>query len=202
MHRHFWPYVSPRMSPMNGNDWICTYTGKKFFPLEPWASDVNILDIAHALSNTCRFTGHVRDFYSVAQHSVVVSMLCPENPMYGLLHDASEAYLCDVATPVKHSPAFAAYRDAEYGLQRIILMKYQIYDDEMPAEVKAADIFAGYIEGNALMPRAKGAFWMAEHGFDEYVVQSLVENFSPWAPIHAEREFLERFDKLAGGVQF
>ena len=80
--------------------WIQTYTGKKFFPMNPKTEDLDIIDIAHALSMKCRFVGHTKQFYSVAQHSVIVSWNC-SNPHLGLLHDAAEAYLPDVPAPIK-----------------------------------------------------------------------------------------------------
>ena len=81
---------------------ILTYTGKWFYPLEPRPEDVDIRDIAHALSLICRFTGHVTYHYSVATHSIAVSELCkPHLALYGLLHDAGEAYLTDIAHPIK-----------------------------------------------------------------------------------------------------
>lgn len=87
--------------------WIRTFTGKRFYPLKPTIEDIDILDIAHALSNQCRFSGHSKWHYSVGQHSVYVSQVVrslggsPTDIMWGLLHDASEAYLVDLPTPVK-----------------------------------------------------------------------------------------------------
>ena len=73
--------------------WLQTYTGKKFYPFDPREEEVDILDIAHALSQLCRFGGHTKEFYSVAEHCVLVSMCCPsEVKLLGLLHDAAEAY--------------------------------------------------------------------------------------------------------------
>lgn len=82
--------------------WIQTYTGKSFYPLDPRVHDVDIVDIAHALSMLCRFNGHCRVFYSVAEHSIKVSKMVPnEDALWGLLHDAHEAYLGDITRPVK-----------------------------------------------------------------------------------------------------
>lgn len=82
--------------------WIQTLSGKQFWPLDPRAEDVCIEDIAHSLSLKCRFTGHVRKFYSVADHCIRVSYAVrPAFALPALLHDAAEAYLCDVAAPIK-----------------------------------------------------------------------------------------------------
>ncbi len=85
-------------------DYIATYTGKQFYPLDPRPEDVCLEDIAHSLSNLCRFTGHTDTdrFYSVAQHSVICStIVAPEAALLALLHDAAEAYLGDISRPLK-----------------------------------------------------------------------------------------------------
>ena len=104
--------------------YITTVTGKHFYPLEPIPQDIDIRDIAHALSLICRANGHFKHFYSVAQHSIAcageaAARGCSLEVTLGcLLHDASEAYLCDVTRPVKkHMPQ---YLQAEEKLQRVI----------------------------------------------------------------------------------
>lgn len=105
-------------------DWCQTFTGRQFWPMDPRPEDVCLEDIAHALSLQCRFAGHCREFYSVAEHSVRVSRavesvlpdeMAPEPRrlmlLAALLHDASEAYLVDVPRPVK--PYLVGYREAE-----------------------------------------------------------------------------------------
>lgn len=86
----------------DGKCWVETFSGALFSPQEP---EFTIPDISHALSMNCRFNGHVSQFQSVAEHSVVVSILMEEftggDPMEGLLHDALEAYLTDVPAPIK-----------------------------------------------------------------------------------------------------
>jgi hypothetical protein len=84
-----------------------TYSGKHFHLLDPTPDEVDRLDIAHALSNVCRFTGHTKDFYSVATHSILCAEQARKDGMSArmqlliLLHDASEAYLTDVNRPLK-----------------------------------------------------------------------------------------------------
>ncbi|MEM9221073.1 MAG: metal-dependent phosphohydrolase [Pseudomonadota bacterium] len=88
--------------PVDRGPWIQTHTGVAFHILDPQPEDIAIEDIAHALSNTCRFVGHTNKFYSVAQHSVIISDHLPQHlKLAGLLHDASEAYLNDFARPFK-----------------------------------------------------------------------------------------------------
>lgn len=100
-----------------GGSWITTYTGKKFHFLDPQPEEIDIEDIAHALSLTCRFGGQCREFYSVAEHSVRVADIVPEElkPL-ALLHDASEAYMPDLPRPIKYSlPDFIS-------MERVILI--------------------------------------------------------------------------------
>lgn len=87
---------------MPAPNYIYTCSGKKFSLVDPQPEDVALADIAHALSHICRYTGHTNEFYSVAEHSVLVSQKCePEWAREGLMHDAAEAYIGDIATPVK-----------------------------------------------------------------------------------------------------
>lgn len=105
--------------------WIQTATERVFNFLQPDVNDVCIRDIAHALSNICRFTGHVGEFYSVAQHSVLVSYLV--NPIYAreaLMHDASEAYLGDVNSPLKHQ--LPEYQKIEAEVMRAVEKKFEL----------------------------------------------------------------------------
>src|SRR5208282_6622849 len=98
----------------NDRAWIRTFSGGRFYVLEPRVEDVRIEDIAHALSMQCRFTGHVREFYSVAEHSVWVSRYSHrEDALWGLLHDASESYIGDMSTPLKLQPEMSRFRTTE-----------------------------------------------------------------------------------------
>lgn len=92
---------------------IITRSGVRFDVLNPRPEDVRLDDIAHSLSHLCRFVGHTDRFYSVAEHSVLVSQLCDdEAAVFGLLHDAAEAYVGDLASPVKRQvPGFAAMEE-------------------------------------------------------------------------------------------
>jgi hypothetical protein len=85
---------------MNGN-WVLTFTGKAFPLINIDPEKIDIQDIAHSLSNQCRWNGHCRQFYSVAEHCIEMSLMEGINPLVGLLHDAAEAYIGDIVSPLK-----------------------------------------------------------------------------------------------------
>ncbi len=129
---------------------IITASGRKVDLLDPKPDDIDIKDIAHHLSQINRFTGAALYPVSVAAHSILVSELCsPENRLQGLLHDATEAYLGDVSTPLKE--LLPEYRRIES------LIRYAIADafcikPEIPEEVKMADRAAFFLEWDHAMP--------------------------------------------------
>jgi len=169
-------------------DWIETFTGRKFWPLDPRPEEIVIEDIAHSLANQCRFAGHVREFYSVAQHSVLVSeLVSPPDKLWGLLHDASEAYLVDFPRPVKHDPKFGGpYRRMEAQLMGAICLRFQL-PHKMPASVRVADDRAVVNEARALM-HSRGDIWSWGHD-----IQGLEGDIDCLAPHDAERAFLSKF---------
>lgn len=113
--------------------WLQTFTGRRVDLFAPLPEQIDIEDIAHALAHECRYAGHVREFYSVAQHSVIVSDLCEtEDALWGLLHDASEAYLGDVVKPLKVTGAFAEYRKLEARMQAAICCRFGLPMEEPP----------------------------------------------------------------------
>jgi uncharacterized protein len=120
--------------------WITTSTGRHWYPKDPEGSEYCIEDIAHALSMLCRFNGHCSRFYSVSEHSVWVSRLVTQagHGLWGLLHDASEAYLVDIPRPVKYLPEMAGYRELEGRTMWAILTSFGLHKDE-PTAVKEAD---------------------------------------------------------------
>lgn len=176
----------------------------KFFPLQPKAEDIHIVDIAHALSNICRFTGHVKNFYSVAEHCVRVSWRASEVILgygeelttlsaawiagaQGLLHDASEAYLADIASPVKHQEAFAPYRAAEDVLQKLIFKTFALPENMAP-EVKQADLDLLWTEARDLLTPLHPDWPIGEPLVNQTIVG--------WTPRQAEKLFLQRFEEF------
>ncbi len=117
---------------------ITTLSGKFFDILKPEDYDYDIEEIATALSNLCRYTGHVTRFYSVAEHSVLVSRIVPERlAMAGLLHDASEAYLGDVSSPLKQ--LLPEYKRIEERVQQAIAASFNLGNDLHHPAIHEAD---------------------------------------------------------------
>ncbi len=174
---------------------IQTSRGEKFHPLDPQQQEINIIDIAHALSMQCRFTGHTQSFYSVSQHSVYVSRYCdPEDAMWGLLHDASEAYIADVSRPVKHLAEMEAYRKTEANLMLAICRKFGLSERE-PWSVKEADNFLVEVEARDLMS-PEGMKWK----WSEAAIRGRELKISrTWLPEEAKERFLLRFNELSLG---
>ena len=132
-------------------------SGTHFPFLQPSAESVVAEDIAYALANTCRFNGHI-PFYSVAEHSVAVAVrLPPHLQLAGLLHDAAEAYLSDIPSPIKqYLPDYCAMEDK---IQAVIFARYNIVlSEDDKKEIKAADKDATSTEAFYLLP-SKGKAW-------------------------------------------
>lgn len=169
-------------------DWMQTYTGRAFWPLAPCAEDVDPADIAHALALLCRYGGHVNRFYSVAEHCVLMSQaVAPENALWALLHDATEAYMGDMVRPIKR--AMPAYATAEDRLMAVICDRFGLGYD-CPAEVKAADNRILRDERDALMAPAPLPWSAIEQ------VPALGVEIEGWPPAEAERRYLARLHEL------
>lgn len=167
---------------------ILTAGGSYFNFQEPENSRIVIEDIAHALANVCRFTGHCREFYSVAQHSLWVSTVCaPQDALHGLLHDAAEAYIGDVSSPLK--ALLPDYKGIEKRVEAAVLAKFGL-PAGMPHSVKHADLVLLATEQRDFLP---------EHD-DEWIVLRGVEplqvRLQGMSPEYAERAFMRRFQLL------
>ena len=126
-------------------EWMQTISGRRVYPARLRVEDIDIEDIAHALSGMCRFAGHCKHFYGVAQHSVLVAeyVMARKRPLnearWALLHDASEAYLGDITWPLKRHPAMRGYRDLERDAMSVIATCFGLEGPEPPI-VKEADL--------------------------------------------------------------
>lgn len=133
----------------NGDGVFSTRSGKLIDIMNPTADMIDLEDIASALSHVCRFGGQVNQFYSVAQHSVLVSYLCDAKyAMHGLLHDASEAYIGDVIKPLKNILG-DVYEDIETKFTYAIFDKFNL-DPSGLKNVEKADKLALQIEHDYL----------------------------------------------------
>jgi hypothetical protein len=181
--------VTSRPRLTEDNSWIQTFLGNPFWPLDPRPEDVDILDIAHALSMQCRYSGHVHTFYSVAEHSVHISRaVSPENALWGLLHDADEVYMMDMPKPLK--PRFPEYKQMAKNLMGCITQAFGMPEDE-PAEVKEMDTRILFNEREALLNKS-----VREWGLTGDPIPNLT--IRCWQPAIAEIAFLERFAELTG----
>lgn len=168
--------------------WIQTFTGKKFYPLDPRIEDICIEDMAHALSMLCRFTGHSSVFYGVAQHCVFVSYLCNDaDAKHALLHDASEAYISDLNSVLKRFPELEGYRKIEKIIQSLIYRKFGLSEIEPPS-VKKADLMMLGIEAKCLLNSI--------HPDWKFPVNPPPFQITALPPNEAEKLFLDRCEEL------
>ena len=174
------------------NGWMRTFTGKHFRPLQPKAADVNIDDIAHALSHICRFGGHTPAFYSVAQHCVEVSWLAPESlALVGLMHDAPEAYVGDLILPIKRQ--LPVWEHIETPVWCAICGKFNMLPESI-AHIKPADTVALLMEVRDLF----GSEALADMPKEYENIELPARGLEPWSPRRARSEFLYRFSNLTG----
>jgi len=171
-------------------DYIGTFTNKKFHFLNPSVEEVCIDDIAQALSMNCRYSGHVKEFYSVAEHSVLIADLVykltgdQQQAFDALLHDASEAYLTGVPRPIK--PHLTGYMTIEAKAEEVIQQAFGCRP--MNDLIKEIDTHICGTEAKQLFR----------------VVPSWCDDFEPvdievrcWSPERARAEFLDRFNLFA-----
>jgi hypothetical protein len=179
---------------MSMKPYIELQSGKNFYFLEPKESDFEIEDIAHALSLTCRFTGQCSRFYSVAEHSLRVSQLLHGTGLEldGLLHDAGEAYLPDVASPIKQY--LPDYIKMEDRITATIFKKFGLEFPFHPA-VKHCDRVMLSTEAHYLLP-SQGKTWDMWGWPDKRPPVDAGIKPSCVTPEVAKYLFIERFKEL------
>lgn len=149
-------------------NWVETRSGKRVSVQNPQPDQFDIKDIAYALSNTCRFNGHCAGFYSVAEHSVAVALRLPRNlRLAGLLHDATEAYLGDIPSPIKQF--LPDYKVIEERFETALEKAFGLDDFPDRAAVKEADIDALFTEAHFLIP-SQGKDWAYFQGPKKFEV--------------------------------
>lgn len=182
------------LQPIDGTEpYLSAHSGLKVRLLNPQPDDISIQDIAWGLSRQNRFNGHTSHPYTVAQHCVFVSYLVPpELALQALLHDAAEAYLGDLPYPVKK--LCPDYQQIEDRLQRAIMRHFGV-PEELPPEIKRADLIALATEKRDLMPQAKDEQWEVLEGVTP---DPSSVNYCP--PSQARKLFRFRYAQLTSGA--
>jgi hypothetical protein len=188
--------------------WMQTYSGRRFYPLEPSAADVELVDVAHGLAMTCRYGGHSKRFYSVAEHCVLVSDIVEGDArragmpadfvraiaLEALLHDSAEAYIGDMVRPLKHQAEMAEFRRAEERIEECIRAAFKIQSTEQSRKViKIVDDRILVDEITALMPNPQ----MYLETDTLLGVEPIGVLICGWSPELAQHRFLERYRELA-----
>lgn len=180
-------------------DWIQTFTERQFWPLDPRPEHVVIEDIAHALSMTCRYGGHCKKFYSVAEHSVLVAQAVrtmggdTTEQFMALLHDAGEAYLCDLPRPVK--PWIEGFKAMEDRIEDVIAIAFGLETLRKTPRIAEADLRI-LVDETAAVMGTESMDWHRQIGKPLNVdVQGL-------NPAEAERWFLQAFSEIGAAAGF
>lgn len=186
---------------------IGAYRGRKFWPLDPRVEDVDMVGVAHALSQICRFNGHTNKFWSIAQHSILVAEILKSYMGYaddyrirllGLLHDASEAYISDLLRPFKQE--VNGYKEIEANVEKVILECCGIFNANETewGIVKRADNYALALEATELVEADEEwnvlNFW--EDGLTEFKKYVKVESMK-----HVETKFLIQAKSLMHNLE-
>ncbi len=175
-------------APLARGDWMQTYTGRAFYPLDPRPEEIHVDDIAHGLAMLCRYGGHCLRFYSVAEHCVHIATAAPDHlKLTALMHDASEAYLADIIRPIK--PSLNNYGVIEDRLMHVIAERFG-FDWPMPAEVKRLDNAILVDERDQAMAVPPQDWKLSE--------PTLGVQLQFWSPEKAEFEFKAAFLRFGG----
>ncbi len=178
-------------------DWMTTFTGRKFWPLDPRPEEIYIEDIAHALSLMCRFNGHCAFHYSVAQHSCYVAELVakrePKYALTALLHDAAEAYLADIIRPVKRF--LLGWQEIDSKVMHAIVARYNLARYPMPEVVAWADNVMLAVEHRDIIPSDH------EWSVDVFLPEATRQKILEMSPSLAEALFLQTFSRYETQLQ-
>lgn len=183
------------METRNG-DFIGTYKGKKFYPLDPRIDEVDLEDIAHSLSLLCRYNGHVKRFYSVAEHCIHAADWLEmkgygtEVALQGLLHDASEAYVSDVPKPIKRM--LNGWERVEEKVQKTIFERFNV-SWPMDEAIKEIDLRLLYSEANENFELSLSE-WNLNYN-PKFMYADCID-FLYLDPSSAESAYLETFERL------
>lgn len=179
--------------------WMETYTGK-FYPIDPKSNEVNLIDIAHGLSLICRFGGQCKHFYSVAQHCLNVYKDLDSLgfhyiiQLYGLLHDSSEAYICDIIRPFKSE--IPEYKILEKNVEIVIYEKFGLTypSEDIHKIIKRSDDEVLYNEAELLMNNVDN--WASEYPHRKLEIDTSFKDMK-----EVEEEYIETANMLMKKIQ-
>lgn len=166
---------------------IMLASGRIFDFLDPHGSEFSIEDVAHGLANVCRYSGQCRHFYSVAEHSILVSETVDEFAYEALLHDAAEAFIGDVTRPLKQ--LLPEFKRIEANVEDAIIERFGM-NPAYRKTVKHADLRVLAAEQLQVMAPGCADWAVAARVRPAQVVVRHLE------PVVAKREFLKRYERL------
>jgi hypothetical protein len=207
-------YFSADVDAGSRGGWNEQYTGTRFYTFDPRPEDVRIEDISHALGLQCRYNGNCKRFYSVAEHSCLLSDFVlyrgsdgahpPDHgdvfdraihgysALIALMHDAAEAYIGDMVRPVKHR--MPAFRELEATIEAVVFPALGL-PAEIPPWMRALD-------SRILCDERAQAMLTQHNDWSTDELEPLGVELQFWRPARAEYEFLRRFFQLSVGLDY
>lgn len=184
---------SPGQDVLDRGYWKETYTGAKFFLMDPRADEIVFEDVAHSLAYQCRYTGHCLEWYSVAEHCCLLSdyvrnklKLGPHAQYFMLMHDSSEAYTGDISRPMKYG--IPGLKASIAHIERIVLEAFEVPYPE-PRWLKELDARM-IVDERAQNMVDSGNDW----NHDKFEALGIKLKF--WEPVKAKAEFIKRYRRL------
>ena len=179
--------------------WVGTNSGKQIGLSAVDLDEIDIKDIARGLANSCRFTGQLGIWYSVAEHCIQVAEILPKHlRLVGLLHDAAEAYISDLSSPIKRYIG-EPYRKVEHVIAKAIGQKYGVGDAliDLPKAVKDADRIMLMTERDHLQDKPRNDWG------EEYEDSVRIPGFYRWyeTPEEAYKAYLAKFKEYSRGTR-
>lgn len=183
-------------------DWMQTFTGRAFYPMDPRPEDIDILDIGHHLGMICRYGGAVSKFYSVAEHSVLLAKYVLEKKpgdtqlaLQALLHDAAEAYICDIPRPLKRCAGMAGYAEIEMAVEEAIQAHFGL---QYPG--KGPDLFLHDIDERIMVDEAQALLTRITNHWHQRLGAPLGVDVIGLSPADARGEFWLMYDRLTSAA--
>ena len=174
-----------------------TFSGVRFYLIDPRPEEVNMTDIAHSLSQQCRFTGHTKRFYSVAEHCCRMVDFAADWATHLrdwiLMHDAAEAYIGDMNRPLKRGCGEVGVRYQEVE-ERILEAIHRRFSLNWPIHEEVERLDARMLVTEAQQVYDHHPPWIKEGIWSH--IDPIPTELGFWDPRKAEEQFLNRADEL------